>query len=92
MYLDPMRDLFWDMAETQSLLLAGIEFVLLGNDTSALRLAVSTIVLTYVPTTPNLATCRVFFSNRQAGKHTEQDSWIEPQLAPGEYAAIFMQI
>jgi hypothetical protein len=36
-YLDPMRDLFWDMAETQSLLRAGIEFVLLGNDTSALE-------------------------------------------------------
>jgi hypothetical protein len=37
MYLDPMRDLFWDMAETQSLLRAGMEFVLLGNDTSALK-------------------------------------------------------
>jgi hypothetical protein len=36
-YLDPMRDLFWDMAETQSLLRAGMEFVLLGNDTSALE-------------------------------------------------------
>jgi hypothetical protein len=36
-YLEPMRDLFWDMAETQSLLLAGMEFVLLGNDTSALK-------------------------------------------------------
>jgi hypothetical protein len=27
-------------------------------------------------------------SDRQAGRHTEQDSWIELQLAPGEYAEI----
>ena len=36
-YLDPMRDLFWDVAEIQTLLRAGMEFVLLGNDTSALE-------------------------------------------------------
>jgi hypothetical protein len=36
MYLDPMRDLFWDVADIQTLLRAGMEFILLGNDTSAL--------------------------------------------------------
>jgi hypothetical protein len=35
-YLDPMRDLFWDVADIQTLLRAGMEFILLGNDTSAL--------------------------------------------------------
>ena len=35
-YLDPMRDLFWDVADIQILLRAGMEFILLGNDTSAL--------------------------------------------------------
>jgi hypothetical protein len=29
-----------------------------------------------------------YFSDRQAGRHTKQDSWIELQLAPGEYAEI----
>jgi hypothetical protein len=29
-----------------------------------------------------------FFSDRQAGRHTKQDSWIELQLAPGEYTEI----
>ena len=46
-----------------------------------------TIVLTYVLTTPSPATYRVF-SDRQPGRHTEQDSWIELQVAPGEYAEI----
>jgi hypothetical protein len=36
-YLDPMRDLSWNMAEIQTLLRVGMEFVLLGNDTSALE-------------------------------------------------------